>query len=159
MKEKTISINYRIYASLSDLEDKDRELAIRAQDSQKYSYAPYSGFRVGAALRLRHGAVFGHGNQENAAYSLCLCAERSALAAASALHPDGTVEAICVSASVQQQLISPCGACRQVLCETEIRQGSPIRIFLQGPNDQWLEFFSAADLLPLPFGPQNLLGH
>lgn len=157
MEEKTISIAYRLHTNSANLALKDRELISRAKASQQYSYAPYSNFQVGAALRLNDGRMLGHGNQENAAYSMCLCAERSALAAAATIAPDIKIEAICISASANQQLVSPCGACRQVLCETESRQAQPIRVFIQGPGEQWLEFSSAKDLLPFPFGPENLL--
>ncbi|MBV6428546.1 MAG: Cytidine deaminase [Haliscomenobacter sp.] len=156
MQEKTLTISFLVYQNLEDLPAKDRDLAKRAQDSQNYSYAPYSNFRVGAAVRLENGQVIGNGNQENAAYSMCVCAERTALAAAQTLAPDQAVHAIAVTASPSRQLVSPCGACRQVLHEREVVQNQPIRVILQGAEGQWLVFESAQLLIPFPFGPENL---
>ncbi|MBK7474792.1 MAG: cytidine deaminase [Haliscomenobacter sp.] len=156
MQEKTLTISFLVYQNLEDLPAKDRDLAKRAQDYQNYSYAPYSNFRVGAAIRLEDGRVVGNGNQENAAYSMCLCAERTALAAAHSVAPDQAVKAIAVTASPSRQLVSPCGACRQVLHEREVVQNQPIRVILQGPEGQWLVFESAQLLIPFPFGPENL---
>ncbi len=158
MQEKTLTISFLVYPSLEDLPPKDRDLARRAQDSQDYSYAPYSNFRVGAAVRLDDGTIAGNGNQENAAYSMCLCAERAVLATAKSIAPNMKVKAIAVTASPSSQLVSPCGACRQALYETEVVQNHPIRIILQGSEDQWLVFESARSLIPFPFGPENLKG-
>ncbi len=157
MEEKALTIHFCIHANSSDFEDKDRELIHSAQKAQAYSYAPYSGFRVGVALRLTNGLAIGHGNLENASYSLCLCAERSALAAAAAQYPGVAIDTLVVSASAEGQMVSPCGACRQVICETETRQNRPIRIIMQGDEGQWITFTTAKDLLPFPFGPDNLL--
>ena len=157
MEEKKIMVAYRVYAGSSEFGHEDKELIRCAQDSQQYSYAPYSGFRVGASLRMADGRLIGHGNLENASYSLCLCAERSVLATAAAMFPGIAVGTICISASAAQQMVSPCGACRQVISETEARQRSPVRVLMQGDEGQWLEFASAAALLPFPFGPENLL--
>ncbi len=157
MEEKTYTVVYRVYAGSSEFDVKDKELIRCAQDAQQHSYAPYSGFRVGASLRMADGRMIGHANLENASYSLCLCAERSVLATAAAMFPGMAVGTICISASAVQQMVSPCGACRQVISETEARQKSPVRILMQGNGGQWLEFPSAAALLPFPFGPDNLL--
>lgn len=157
MARKELKISYEAYSQLEEMPAKDRELASRSQESQKLSYAPYSGFRVGAAILLEDGQILGHGNQENAGYSMCLCAERAAIAAARAMAPDKKIRAIAVTASAEQQLVSPCGACRQVLNETEIVQQSPIRVILQGEKGSWLVFDAARDILPFPFGPENLI--
>ena len=158
MEEKVLTLKFCIHADSLDFEVKDRELIRCAQKAQAYSYAPYSGFRVGVALRMTNGALLGHGNLENASYSLCLCAERSALAAAAVQYPETVIESLVVSASAEHQMVSPCGACRQVICETETRQNHPIRVIIQGDEGQWLAFERAKDLLPFPFGPGNLLG-
>jgi cytidine deaminase len=157
MEEKTFTVNYRVYTGSSEFDHKDKELIRCAQEAQQHSYAPYSGFQVGVSLRMADGSLIGHGNLENASYSLCLCAERSALAAAAVMFPGMSVGTICISASAAQQMVSPCGACRQVISETEARQKSPVRVLMQGNEGQWLEFPSATALLPFPFGPENLL--
>jgi cytidine deaminase len=94
----------------------DRELLARAVAAAAHAYAPYSNFRVGAAVRARDGRVFEGVNVENAAYPLGICAERSALARAvgEGLGP-GELEAIAVTAS-------PCGGCRQWLAEFRLER-------------------------------------
>jgi cytidine deaminase len=156
MSKKNLVISYALYSQLEELPPKDRELAERAQASQALSYAPYSHFRVGATIRLEDGRLIGSANQENAAYSMCLCAERTAIATAASIAPGVRIAAIAVTASAERKLVSPCGACRQVLNETEIAQGLPIQIILQGAEGSWLVFDSAKDILPFPFSPENL---
>jgi cytidine deaminase len=85
--------------------------------ARAHAHAPYSAFQVGAALLTADGAVFGGCNVENAAYPVCLCAERGALssAVAAGLKPGGLVAAVVVTDVVD--LTPPCGACRQALIE------------------------------------------
>jgi cytidine deaminase len=94
--------------------DRDRELLEQAVAAADHAYAPYSQFRVGAAVRGRDGRVFEGVNVENAAYPLGICAERSALARAvrEGVRP-GDLEAIAITAS-------PCGGCRQWLIEFKL---------------------------------------
>jgi cytidine deaminase len=94
--------------------DRDRELLEQAVAAADHAYAPYSQFRVGAAVRGRDGRVFEGVNVENAAYPLGICAERSALARAvrEGLRP-GDLETIAITAS-------PCGGCRQWLIEFKL---------------------------------------
>jgi cytidine deaminase len=95
----------------------DDALIASAREARDAAYAPYSGFRVGAAVRTRDGRVFGGCNVENAAYGLCNCAERTALfgAVAAGVSP-GAFERIAVIADTAEP-VSPCGACRQVMLE------------------------------------------
>lgn len=88
-----------------------------AWQARSHAHAPYSRFQVGAALLTTAGAVFGGCNVENAAYPVCLCAERGALSAAVAagLQPGGLVAAVVVTDVAE--LTPPCGACRQALVE------------------------------------------
>ena len=127
-----------------------RDVAIRAAQR---AYAPYSHFHVGAAILLNEGTIVEGCNQENMAYPSGLCAERVALFAAGASFPDQPVEMIAIVAmkdGVVQPAIAPCGACRQVMLETEQRYGQPIRLLLCGQNETIL-IASASDLLPLSF--------
>lgn len=88
-----------------------------AQAARNAAYAPYSQFHVGAVVRTNDGRLFGGCNIENAAYGLCLCAERTALAAAIAAGcRPGEFTAMAVVGDTPEP-ISPCGACRQVMIE------------------------------------------
>jgi cytidine deaminase len=143
---------------LSELPDEERLWIETAVISSKQAYAPYSEFNVGAAVILANGQIVTGNNQENAAYPSGLCAERVALFYAGAQYPDIPVEAIVVVATkneVVQPHISPCGACRQVLLETEKRYKQPIRILMCG-NDVGYAVDSAESLLPLSFSADNL---
>lgn len=156
MERHNFEVSYEICATAHNLPGKYRELHLAAEGSLQVSYAPYSQFRVGAALLLNNGTIVAGANQENAAYPLCLCAERNALAIAHNQFPTTKIEAIFIVADYQEALISPCGACRQVLCESEYRQQHPIQIWLQGPGGTFYHFSSAQDLLPFQFSPNSL---
>ena len=129
-----------------------------AIEAASKAYAPYSHFHVGAAVLLANGEVVSGSNQENAAYPSGLCAERVTLFYAGAKYPDVPVRAIAIAAITGGKLvegISPCGGCRQVMLETEIRAGAPIKIFLCG-SDKMRLIDSAASLLPIGFDGSGL---
>lgn len=154
MCQKSISISYKEYFRNEGLDLKDRELLDRAKEASEAAYAPYSNFNVGAAVRLSNGEIIAASNQENAAYPSGLCAERVAIFYAHAKFPDASVESIAVTASVDGHICEaptyPCGACRQVLAESEMRSGSPIRVIVGGEKlTQTMESISA--LLPFTF--------
>ncbi len=100
-----------------------------------HAYAPYSGFRVGAAILLASGAVVTAANVENASYGLTLCAERAALVRAVAEHgPQLQIMAVAI-ANLNHAASPPCGACRQVLaefCSPQTRILFPLRSVLTG---------------------------
>ena len=100
MRNTNCVIRYREYDSLEELEPKDRALTEAAIEAQKTSYAPYSQFNVGAAVRLEDGTVVKGSNQENAASPAGLCAERTAMFAASAQHPGLAMESIAIAVTV-----------------------------------------------------------
>ncbi len=133
----------------------DREPPEAARAARSNAYAPYSHFQVGAALRLADGRILSGANLENASYPLCLCAERVVLAAAHALHPGLPPLALAISVHNSRKPIdrpaTPCGACRQVLTETEARFQQPIRLLLQGDTGPILVFESVSHLLPYGF--------
>jgi len=154
MTSKEIKIAYIEYESLDQLDPQDRELAEAAIEATKGSYAPYSGFNVGAAVRLDTGEIVKGANQENAAYPSGLCAERTAMFYASATYPDSIIESIAVTASQNGILCdspaSPCGACRQVMAQYQTKGGRPMSIILVGGKKIW-KFDKVNDLLPLIF--------
>jgi len=118
----------------------------RARQAALHAYAPYSRFRVGAALRLTNGEIVTGANVENVSFGLTICAERAALVrAVSQFGPEIRVEAVAI-ANLNQAASPPCGACRQVLAEF-IHPDAPV-IFPSTDGDRILSF---NELLPLAF--------
>lgn len=117
MTEKEINIKFHEYSSLDELNKEDRELADAAIDAMKGSYAPYSHFNVGAALRLSNGTIVQGANQENAAFPSGLCAERTAMFHAGATYPDKAMVSLAIAGGVMGRLAkapaTPCGAGRK----------------------------------------------
>lgn len=154
MKTYTIETVMKVYA-YHELTADEQKLAEAAREATRRSYAPYSQFHVGSAVLLANGKVVTGTNQENAAYPSGLCAERTALFYANSQYPDISVKMLAIaSCSVNGKMkptpISPCGACRQVMVETEKRFGQPIRILLCGMEEVYV-IESASCLLPLSF--------
>ena len=153
MKELTITAVVKVY-KFEELTEADRTLLQAAMDATKRSYAPYSKFRVGAAARLNNDVIVTGTNQENAAYPSGLCAERTTLFYANSQYPDQAVATLAVAARTERDFldapIPPCGACRQVILETEKRFNQPMRILLYGKEEVY-EVKSIRDLLPLSF--------
>ena len=154
MTSKEIKIAYKEYESLAELDPKDRELAQAAIDATAQAYAPYSKFNVGAAVLFQDGEIIKGANQENAAYPSGLCAERTALFYASASRPDKAMTAIAIAASQNGELletpVTPCGACRQVMAQYQLKSGLPMMVLLIGAHSI-LKFEKIDDLLPFIF--------
>ena len=154
MKKREIKTTIHEFDSVSDIDPKDRELARRARKAAEKAYAPYSRFKVGASVLLEDGTFFDGNNQENAAYPSGVCAERVAISFASANHPDLRIETIAIAALAGKELtnepVPPCGFCRQVMIETELKQESPLRIILLG-KDRVQIIENSRQLLPLYF--------
>ena len=148
--EKTYKFAYRHYESLSELSSQDRELVEAARKACERAYAPYSEFRVGAAALLQSGRVETGANQESEVFPAGMCAERSMLFAHQATNPQDKIEVIAIASDPDHRECYPCGQCRQVLLDTERRQGTPIRI-LMCSNSTVSEVSSAKDLLPFQF--------
>lgn len=142
-----------------ELSPSDQELINLAKESTKRSYAPYSKFAVGASIELNNGTRVVGTNQENAAYPSGICAERTAIFYANSQYPDQPVKTLAIAAFTAGDFldlpISPCGACRQVILETERRYNQPIRILLYGKNAIY-EIQSIKELLPLCFDGDSL---
>ena len=158
MKDIEIICRIRILNE-TELSEGDKILIEKAKQAAKISYAPYSKFHVGAAIRLADGTLITGNNQENAAYPSGMCAERTTLFYANARYPEQAVRTLAVAArnadGFTSRPVPPCGACRQVLLETEKRYRSPVRLLLYGKQCVY-EAESAAGLLPLSFDAQML---
>ena len=154
MTNKEIKIAYQEFQSLEELEAKDKELAQAAVEATELAYAPYSKFNVGAAVLFEDGVIIKGSNQENAAYPSGLCAERTALFDASASRPDKAMTAIAIAAAQNGALCetpaTPCGACRQVMAQYQLKSGLPMMVLLVGAHKIW-KFEKVDDLLPLIF--------
>ena len=154
MKELVLKSTIR-EAQLDELTEQERTLVQMAIEATERSYAPYSRFHVGAAIALQNGEHFLGCNQENAAFPVGICAERSAIFAAGAKYPDQPVTMLAVAArnpqgELQEEPVSPCGPCRQVLIETETRFHQPVRILLYGQKRIYI-VDSIKQLMPLSF--------
>lgn len=142
-----------------EMSAEERELIDAARDIARTAYAPYSEFRVGAAVRLADGRIVTGSNQENAAYPSGLCAERTALFYAGAQYPDQAVTALAVTAMRKDdeyvKVAAPCGGCRQVLLESATRHEHPYPVYLAGPESaQIVE--DCRLLLPINFDASSL---
>lgn len=154
MTNKEIKIAFTEYAGAAELEAEDRTLVEKAIEATKHSYAPYSNFNVGAALLLDNGEIVTGSNQENAAYPSGLCAERTAMFYASSQYPQHAILKIAIAATQGGVLCgnpaTPCGSCRQVMAQYQLRGGKPMQIILAG-SEKILKFEKVDDLLPLIF--------
>jgi cytidine deaminase len=154
MQKRSLEISFTEYASKAEMPAADAALLEKAEQMTHNSYAPYSDFHVGAAVRMESGDVFCGANQENAAFPSGLCAERTALFYASAQQPDGVVEAVAIAAEHQghftEDIVTPCGACRQALAQYEVKSSKPIKVILGGAK-RIVVFDSVSDLLPFVF--------
>lgn len=145
-------ISYPNEAALPTIE---QTLIAEARKALDKAYAPYSKFQVGAALLLANGKVISGANFENAAYPMCMCAERSAIAAAVSTYPTTNIQKIAITvrnpAKPVTEPAAPCGACRQVMVETEQRQLQDMDVILQGESGSVIVLDSAKQLLPFYF--------
>jgi len=149
-----------VFDSLDELDNGTKKLMEQAIAAREMAYAPYSHFRVGAALLLDNGITVTGNNQENAAFPSGLCAERVAIYAAGAQYPENVILKMAISARSENHKldkpIPPCGACRQAIAEYEIKQHKNIEIYFMGETGEVYKSDSLADLLPLLFAPDNL---
>ena len=149
-----LEIKYEIH-SIDELGTEDRKLVDAAIEATQRSYAPYSRFHVGAAALLGNDVIVTGTNQENVASPSGICAERTTLFYANSQYPDTPVKALAIAGiseddGMKRTPISPCGACRQVMLETENRYDTPMRVLLCGKEEVYI-VESAKDLLPFAF--------
>ncbi len=155
MKDITINTSITVFDHIGELPTDVQELMDQAVEIRKRAYAPYSKFRVGAAIMLDIGEIVVGSNQENAAFPSGLCAERVAIFQAGAVYPDAKIIRIAISAasdtSETNAPIPPCGACRQSIAEYEFRQDQPIEIYFMGKTGAIYKSASLRNLLPVSF--------
>ena len=153
MTDRKLILSYKEY-TFDELSGEDRQLVEAAVGAMRNAYSPYSNFKVGAAVRLSDGSIVIGSNQENAAYPSGLCAERTAMFAASAQHPELDIRSLAVAGGLDGQLeevpASPCGACRQVMAQYQRKAGAPISVLVVGAECVW-KFDRVDDLLPVIF--------
>ncbi|WP_075342105.1 cytidine deaminase [Tenacibaculum agarivorans] len=160
MKKINFSAEATIYDNLSELNAKDKHLIEQAIIAREKAYAPYSKFKVGAALLLENGTIVSGNNQENAAYPSGMCAERVAIWKASSEFPNVKVLKLALTGASEEievnNPVPPCGACRQVLYEYEFNQDEPIEILFMGEVGKIIKTKSVASLLPFSFNSTYL---
>ena len=159
MLSRNHTITWKEYTDESELDPADRELVMSARKASESAYAPYSGFSVGAALRLDNGVTVTGTNVENAAFPSGICAERNAISTAVSGYPSSACIAIAIAARTADGLtadpVPPCGNCRQVIAEEESRTGTPVRVILSGKKSI-IVIDRGGDLLPIQFNRKNL---
>lgn len=155
MENISITSTFSVYNSADELPEAIRALMEKAVEARKKAYAPYSRFRVGAALALDNGIIVQGSNQENAAYPSGLCAERVAVFHAGAMYPEAKILQLAISAASDDKEVNapipPCGSCRQAIAEYEFKQDVPIEIYFMGQTGKVLKSDSLKNLLPLVF--------
>lgn len=155
MRKEQFICPYQVFDSMDELPKEDAELLRRAHEATKSSYAPYSKFHVGAAVRLANGAIVTGNNIENAAYPSGLCAERVTLFSAMAQYPGVAFETLALTAHSETKTIdepvAPCGACRQVMVEAEQLSKQPLRVICQGETGPIMVFDGIESLMPFIF--------
>lgn len=154
MKELTLTTTISA-VRYDELDETDRTLVDTAREATFRSYAPYSHFRVGAAILLDNGEIIPGSNQENVAYPSGTCAERSACFYAHARYPEARFRTIAIAArdtdgEFVANPVAPCGACRQSLLEYEMLAGENVRVILVGSEEIYI-LPSVKSLLPLAF--------
>ncbi len=159
IKTKNISFSYTEYDKIEDLNSVDLKLVMAAREAAINAYAPYSKFKVGAAVKLKSGIVITGANVENAAFPSGICAERSALSNSVSNHLNDEPVAMAIASmkgdTFTDDTPSPCGNCRQVIAEEESRIGGKIKLILSG-NNKTIVIDGIGDLLPLQFNRKNL---
>lgn len=160
MKEINITTHISVYNNLDEVPFTVNSLMQQAIETRKNAYAPYSKFRVGAAILLENGKIVLGSNQENAAYPSGLCAERVAIFQAGAIYPNVKIVTIAITAASDTNPtttpIPPCGACRQSIAEYEFKQQIPIEIYFMGETGAVYKSKSIGNLLPLSFDKTSL---
>jgi cytidine deaminase len=159
MQKEHIHIELTRFDSIKDLNSEEQLLTEAALSAARNAYAPYSKFKVGAAILLDNGEIISGSNQENAAYPSGLCAERVVLFWAGSQFPNIPIISMVIVSVKDEEMLSrvvvPCGACRQVINETAHRYKKSFSLLMVG-KEGIIKIANANDLLPLSFGPDDL---
>lgn len=154
MKSYNVITKVLEYEDINELPKDEITLIKEAKLAAVNAYAPYSKFLVGSAVLLENGEIVSGNNQENAAYPSGLCAERVAIFYANSKYPNIPVIKMAVIVFAHSDFIEepipPCGSCRQVIVETQLRFKTPIKMILAGKNKIRI-IEDAKSLLPLNF--------
>jgi cytidine deaminase len=160
MKQINHTTSFLVFDNLEQLPKEVENLMKQAVEIRKKAYAPYSQFRVGAALLLDNGKIVLGSNQENAAYPSGLCAERVAIFHAGSVYPEAKILKMAITAASDTNQtkapIPPCGSCRQSIAEYEIKQDTPIEIYFMGEIGEIYQSESLKNLLPFMFDKKFL---
>jgi len=155
MKEIKVESIFKVYDDLNELPYEVSILMHKAMEAREKAYAPYSKFKVGAAILLDNGEIITGNNQENVSYPSGLCAERTAVYYAGAQYPDSQILKMAITAASSnhrtENPIPPCGACRQAIAEYEVKQNEFIEIYFMGEVGKIMKSNSLSNLLPLLF--------
>ena len=158
--EEQYHFTFTVFTSEEELPEDDKLLLMKARQAASVAYAPYSGFKVGAAARLENGDIVMGSNQENASYPAGICAERSLLASAAQSYPNIPVITMAISyvntKGSSETPVTPCGFCRQVMAEFESRVGKHMRLVICGTAGKVFIIPQSSMLLPLAFSSLHL---
>ena len=148
--KRNLEISFEHYDNTADMDVADQVLISEAENATENANAPYSNFKVGAAVRLRSGRTFHASNFESEVYPAGLCAERSLLFYIESNYANDPVDALAIASNPSERECYPCGQCRQVIVDVERRQQSPIRVIMSGAGTATV-VDSAEKLLPFTF--------
>ena len=160
MKHITEQLQATMLEDDSSLSTHERTLLKASFQAAENAYAPYSKFQVGAAVLLENGQTVIGSNQENMAYPSGLCAERVALFSAGSTNPGEVVQCMAVTVIAEglgfDDVITPCGNCRQVIMEYQFKQNSPIKLLMASQEGKILVVEDSQTLLPFAFRAEGL---
>lgn len=160
MEERNFTISYQSFNGLEELNEQDRAMCLQAEEALKTSYSPYSGFKVGTAVKLKGGSIVLGSNQENVAYPSGLCAERVALYKIGSNDPDAVIESMAITAKTDnfaiEKPVTCCGGCLQVMAEFEQKQNQEIEVLFYCINGEILKVKGIKNLMPFVFVESRL---
>lgn len=155
MKTLIITSTLEVYDTVDELPQDIQDLLEYAVEARNHAYAPYSKFKVGAAILLENEEIVTGSNQENASYPSGICAERTAIFYAGSKYPNVKIKTMVLTAKSMNRMvitpIPPCGSCRQAIAEYEVKQESPIEIYFMGESGKVVKSNCLKELLPLIF--------
>lgn len=150
--EHEITLQYRTYENWRQTLAIPKAIAERLEALLLSAYAPYSNYPVSSIVVMESGEMIVGTNQENGAFPSGLCAERVAVLAAKAAHPNEAIQTVYImTGESEREPAAPCGSCRQVLHETELRQIKPFELILLNKTNKALAFTGVQGLLPFSF--------